>query len=121
MERFVFDLTILDIYKGQAAIHQYNPFSTYEIKLFSRKTQLFPDKLQNLNGYLLKVIVFHQSPFLPLKKNLENHPIEMLGPDVFILKMFAKIMNFQICMVTNDFFFIWRISQTSMRGSRSNI
>lgn len=44
------DVTILDVNKKRASIHQLNPFVSYKSKQFSKKTQLFPDKLRNLHG-----------------------------------------------------------------------
>ncbi|XP_043483405.1 uncharacterized protein LOC122511902 [Leptopilina heterotoma] len=90
------DVTILDVIRGRATIHRLNPFlNFYKAKSFSKKTPLFPNKLENLNGYPLKVGIMYRPPYVLLKRNSTKHPFDVSGPDAEVGKFFATIMNYR--------------------------
>ncbi|XP_043483247.1 uncharacterized protein LOC122511816 [Leptopilina heterotoma] len=94
------DLTILEVLQENVTIHQLNPFISYTTRSFSRQTELFPDKLKNLNRYPFKVGVFDSPPFFLLKS--KNNSIDISGPDASVLKEFARLMNFKISFIQSN-------------------
>ena len=82
---------LLDVRKPlpEATLHQFNPFTgIYSRNEISLKTQWFPNKLQDLNGYQLKTGLFENPP----DTNLE----------IVILNTLSEKINFSIDSVTSN-------------------
>ena len=80
------------------SLHYFNPFtSTYTEEQISSKTNWFPEKLNNLQGYELKVGVYHIPPYVSLSRNLSRYPIisSMKGTNVPLSLLLAEVMNFK--------------------------
>lgn len=75
-------------------IHQYDPFkNSYKIRNYTKGYRIFRDKLRNMN-FKLKVGTFDQPPFVYVKRNLTNHPIEISGLEANIAQEIATRMQF---------------------------
>ncbi|XP_033222650.1 uncharacterized protein LOC117176505 [Belonocnema kinseyi] len=89
--------------EGIALLHYINPFTKmYTKRSFSRTTQLFPEKLQNLNGFEIKVGSFTYSPSVFVKRNESGYPTDVSGPEAMIVKILSKLMNFTIIEVPSE-------------------
>lgn len=103
------DFSIIEVYPQVAnggkqiqMLHYFNCFSNKYIKLrFSSKMQLFPNKMNDLKGYGIKVGTFHRPPFGFVKRNSSGHPIDTDGSDVRISKIFSDVMNFRMILVSS--------------------
>ena len=83
-----------------ALLHYINPFTRkYTRKNFSKRTQLFPEKMRNLNGLEMKVGSFTYSPLVFVKRNESGYPVDVRGPEAMIVKFLSKWMNFKIVEV----------------------
>lgn len=81
-------------------LHYFNRFSDKHMKLrFSTIMQLFPNKLNDLNGYGIKVGTLHRPPYGIIKRNSSGHPIKTDGSDVRISEIFSAAMNFRMILV----------------------
>ena len=82
---------LLDVRKPlpEATLHQFNPFTgIYSRNEISLKTQWFPNKLQDLNGYQLKTGLFENPPDTDL--------------EIFTLNILSEKINFSIDSVTSN-------------------
>ena len=110
------DFTVLDVLKKPTTfmnqwsdnwqistkVHQFNPFTkTYITKKFLRKTELFPNKVQDLKGFQMKVASFNNPPNNFVKRNNSGYPILVSGPDAEITNTLSKVMNFRISQVSS--------------------
>lgn len=93
------DVTIIDISKKRATIHQLNPFVSYNKGKFTKTSFLFPDKLRNMNGFPMKIGIFQSPPLVYVKRNSTHHPIRTFGKDAFIGELFSQSMKFYPSMV----------------------
>lgn len=79
------------------AIYDYNPFyNIVNCRKFNRSNKIFPDKLQDMNGYKFNSTVFNYSEdkILILKIPYENMKISLT--DQLYLNLTLKIMNFKV-------------------------
>lgn len=90
------ELELLGTLSGM--LYYFNPFSARfkkrQISLANFQGELFPDKLSNLHGYMLKVGFFHHPPFVTILRNASNHVVG--GADYQLVKILAEKMNFRI-------------------------
>lgn len=89
-----------DIKEGIALLHYINPFTRIHIKRsFLRTMQLFPEKMNNLNGFEMKVGSFTYSSTVFVKRNESGYPTDVSGPKAMIVKFLSKLMNFTVVEV----------------------
>ena len=100
MKKFL-DLSILEVNsnlysdKSDKFLHSYNPFfKLFTKKKFSIGTQVFEDKLNNVNRYSLKIPVYNFSPYIEFKKGKEGRVIHVDGIQYHLIKSIVEIMNF---------------------------
>ena len=88
------DVSILEIVKNTSKVHYFNPFmNIFSTKKYSSGTALFPDKLRNMNRYVLKASTSYFPPFVTITYNSSGYSIYS-GRDIFLLNAFAQKMNF---------------------------
>ena len=101
-QKINFSTTLLSklLFQGEskiAFVHSFNPFKNDYKKLeYLSTTELFPYKLGNLHGYILKAAVVNHTPTSGVKRNRTGHAEHIWGSDVKIIKAFAKSMNFTL-------------------------
>lgn len=96
--------------KPRISIVYYNPFNDCIVqKKYRKKVQLFPNKLENLNGFTMEVASFHLPPFTFVKRNSTQHPVVVYGPDWSLIKTLGEKMNFKVNQIATyeDFFGLW--------------
>ncbi|XP_051155597.1 uncharacterized protein LOC127278102 [Leptopilina boulardi] len=80
-----------------AKLNYYNPFTKRSAKMtFTNQSILFPYKLRNLNGYEIKVGMFHFPPFVNITQNSSGDVIRINGPDINLWITMSKVINFSI-------------------------
>lgn len=83
-----------------ATIEQFNPyFKKYSKELCSRQVQLFPDKLRDLNGYIIKYGTYNQPMTNFVELNKTGYPVIMKGKVISFTKFLSKTMNFKLKFV----------------------
>ena len=110
--QYFLDFTILEIREKEkgsfyrnghqqvAIFHNFNPFNgTYTKQNYTTNLKLFPNKLEDLYGFEMKVGSFHFPPFLFVERNSSGHPLQVNGEDAQIVKAISKKMNFLITEV----------------------
>ena len=77
-------------------LHQYNPFiDKYKKQVLSRSSTLFPNKLQNMYGFMLSTGFYYNSPSVRSKDiNAPFHFNLMDGMEIKIAKALADSSNF---------------------------
>lgn len=94
------DFTILiidDTHKNGSTYINYNPFmKKFNSGYLKNKTNLFPDKLTDVNRYPLNLLVYNLEPYLIVK--VENGSVkDVVGNTPFIyLKTISKYLNFEL-------------------------
>lgn len=86
-----------------AKVYQFNPYlkKTTNIKC-SSGVKMFPDKLQNLNGYKIKFGTYNQ-PFTNfVKMNATGYPVEMRGFVISYARLLSQVMNFKLAFVPSN-------------------
>lgn len=77
-----------------AVVYNYNPFTrSCSVNDFKERVDIFPDKLQNMNGYPIKLAVYNDSYFLNVKQNSENQT-EVEGISYPFFDIFSRKLNF---------------------------
>ena len=78
-------------------VHFFNPFNnSYTVQIYTSQIEWFPNKLQNLHGFGLKVGLFNRPPTAYVTKNSSFYPIEASGIDVKLANTLSEKMNFSI-------------------------
>lgn len=76
-------------------IRQYNPFTgKYTAANCTNETQWFPDRMENLHGFDLKVGMLSFPPYSNIVRNSTGHVMAKSGSDVMLLEFLAHAMNF---------------------------
>ena len=100
-EKYLY-ITIIEILQNQSTvnfmtdepsivIHQYNPFNmTYKNERFLKNVEIFPDKLKNLNGYILHALNY---PYYT-EEITYSEQITMAKTETEIISAIAQTMNF---------------------------
>ena len=101
-EKYLY-ITIIEILQNQSTInfmstdepsiviHQYNPFNMiYKNERFLKNVEIFPDKLENLNGYILHALSY---PYTS-KETVYSEEIAMAKTETEIISAIAQTMNF---------------------------
>ena len=90
-----------------AIMHYHNPFTDkYTKQNYVSRVQLFPNKLQNLNGFKMQVGSFNFKHFVHVKRNSSGHTVDVSGAEALLLKTISEKMNFKLSEVQtkNDSF-----------------
>ncbi|KAJ8688060.1 hypothetical protein QAD02_023855 [Eretmocerus hayati] len=123
------DLTIIELVNGPinrirdfnnsigvsctGSMHTFNPFiEQYNLTDLNAESIIFPQKLENLDGYTLYVTVTTNSPHsYPLK---DHHEVDT-GYDFFLTQTLTEILNAKMMMAphTNNFS-LWYMNATSI-------
>ena len=78
-------------------IHFYNPFTqTYIRKKWSPKSDFFPNKLIDMNGFEMLVGSYAFPTYIDAKRNLTGHILNASGPGILLRDALSKAMNFTI-------------------------
>lgn len=91
------DFTILKVSSANDILcFNYNPFTkAYSEEYLETSSDIFPDKLINVNKYIFNLSVFDTPPYLTVQEK-GNHKIEIGGINAAYVKTFAKKMNFEL-------------------------
>ena len=77
-------------------IHYLNPFyNTIKVEYFTAAARIFPSKLNDLNGYPIKLPYANYPPFFEYKRR-DDGKIEGFGNDHSMIKLIFEAMNFTI-------------------------
>ncbi|XP_043524093.1 uncharacterized protein LOC122536093 [Frieseomelitta varia] len=99
--RYLIDMTVLELSEpnGSAVttmIHRYNPFTrVYDQRPYASGVEWFPNKVQNLHGYPMRVGMLNRTDYIWFIRNLLKYE----SPDVKTMKTLARVMNFTIVKV----------------------
>ena len=89
---------ITDKNSPEPRLHIFYPFSdTYIITPFYSGVEWFPNKLQDLDGKLMKLGVITLLPYSNVTRDKSGNPTQT-GTDFRIIKMLSSAMNFTIAM-----------------------
>ncbi|XP_068250105.1 probable glutamate receptor [Palaemon carinicauda] len=66
---------------------------------FTRKTELFPDKISNLRGSILKACMFDVKPLIYTVKDTNGTILERHGRDIDVAQALSEIFNFTLVYV----------------------
>ncbi|XP_042213898.1 glutamate receptor ionotropic, delta-2-like isoform X2 [Homarus americanus] len=102
------------LYTGEEVIN----VGTWQQNRFTRKRDLFPDKLANLHGAVLKVALFHYIPAVFIERTGNDSIVHHYGRDVDIIKVLSSILNFtiEILAVPSDELWGERLDNGSYNG-----
>lgn len=97
-KRFLdFSIMRLDSVRN-ADVYRYNPFaSNYEQEDYVSNTLLFPDKLTDMKGYVMRVPFIYMPPFMDVA--VENKNFTFSGSGIELLRNFAKALNYTINII----------------------
>ena len=88
---------ILESNSKIAFLFHFNPFTgIYDKQIFSARSQLFPNKLHDLNQHGISIGLVNDPPFANIERNLSGHPIKITGPNLKIISALSKKMNFKV-------------------------
>ncbi|OXU28627.1 hypothetical protein TSAR_015444 [Trichomalopsis sarcophagae] len=100
------DFTMLNVIKNSKTSDVelvklfYNPFQKLFInEPWNHSSQLFPDKLKDMNGYPLKVPVFQLPPYLNLNKNSDGSIRNVNGMHYGFFSTLSNFRNFSIKII----------------------
>lgn len=113
---YFLDFTILEVRERQnkrsfyqnvhqqvTTLHYFNPFKkVYTKKDYKTDINLFPNKLEDLYGFEMKVGSFHSPPYVFVKRNLSNYLVNISGEDAQVIKALSRKMNFSITEVSSQ-------------------
>uniref|UniRef100_A0A6V7JZQ5 Ionotropic glutamate receptor L-glutamate and glycine-binding domain-containing protein n=1 Tax=Bracon brevicornis TaxID=1563983 RepID=A0A6V7JZQ5_9HYME len=78
-------------------IHYYNPFLNETVtRTYQAPFDWFPDVLQNMHGYPLKIGVVNRPPFSYVEWHKNLTLKSMNGPDIKLIRAVAERMNFSL-------------------------
>lgn len=84
-------------------VYIFNPFfDKLTKKQFDQNTQIFPDKLDDANGYPLRLPVVNDRPYIQFTKNSEGSIEDVHTPFLFLLTITADKMNFSIEFIDGE-------------------
>lgn len=91
------DFTILEVNSySNGGIRNYNPFTkVYSESQINSEEYPFPDKLQNMNGHVLKFPVFDRPPFT-IMQNDSNHKLFGVGIHFNYFQVLSEALNYTI-------------------------
>lgn len=82
-------------------MHWFNPYKRiYSRKKFFAREIIFPNKLDNLEKFEMKVSSAHSWPYVNLQKNSSGHTIKVSGLQVYLRQVLAKVQNFVVSEVS---------------------
>ena len=81
----------------QCIVQYYNPFyNAINKNVLDDKTNIFPDKLKNVNGYKIKLAVISGDGVIKIIKDREGKIIDVKSTQIYITTMILKIMHFSL-------------------------
>ena len=87
------DFTFIKINEIEQHIYVHNPFfNLFKKDKFYNDTNIFPGKIQNFNGYALKILVFKNIPYIDYTKH-ENGTIIAEGFFMPLLRLISESVN----------------------------
>ncbi|KAK4308272.1 hypothetical protein Pmani_020025 [Petrolisthes manimaculis] len=72
------------------------PVTTWRHHRFTSHSQLFPDKLTDLQGAILKVSTFELAPSIMYYRTENGSLLYRYGEDVFLTETLASVLNFRL-------------------------
>lgn len=97
------DVTILAIIeKNDLGIigpikYNYNPFVNYTSEIWDLESTIFPNKLISMNGYPIKILAFHDPPYLDVtSRNSNGSASELDGIHYRYIPSLSSFFNFSI-------------------------
>lgn len=111
-QNHLIDIAILELSKLNrhtiaTKVHQYNPFTdVYDQRPYVSGIELFPNKMDNLHGYPIRIGMVKRAGYLWYMKNSQGYPVMYRGPDVKVIKTLARIMNFTIAVYPSQEVFV---------------
>ncbi|KAK3874137.1 hypothetical protein Pcinc_020897 [Petrolisthes cinctipes] len=72
------------------------PVTTWRHHRFTSQSQLFPDKLDDLQGAILKVSTFELAPSIMYYRTDNGSLLYRYGEDVFITETLSSVLNFRL-------------------------
>ena len=96
------DFSILIVHQGYPFICTFNPFTKdFHSTYFKSTTQVFPDKLSNLNGNNITLPTFDYQPMMKVHYNNVTNVTKIEGYDFNYLTTFSKKLNFTFNFLTH--------------------
>ncbi|XP_012171984.1 uncharacterized protein LOC105666505 [Bombus terrestris] len=103
----ILELSKLNRHTIATKVHQYNPFTdVYDQRPYVSGIELFPNKMDNLHGYPIRIGMVKRAGYLWYMKNSQGYPVMYRGPDVKVIKTLARIMNFTIAVYPSQEVFV---------------
>ena len=103
----ILELSKLNRHTIATKVHQYNPFTdVYDQRPYVSGIELFPNKMDNLHGYPIRIGMVKRVGYLWYMKNSQGYPVMYRGPDVKVIKTLARIMNFTIAVYPSQEVFV---------------
>ena len=95
--RFI-DFTIIKLSYNDSVMFYYNPFmDTYHEERFESTSEIFPDKLTDLNYYPIKIAAFNYDPYIILHKN--GMRVDISGTQSGYIKIMSEKLKFTLDIV----------------------
>ena len=99
------DFSVIEVKVNNSppVLHYYNPFyDTFSKFNLTTEVKIFPNKLQNVNGYSFRMLAFHHPPEMNFTKKNLNGKIENIIYYPLIL-IAIKIMNFTTTFIADSY------------------
>ena len=95
--RFI-DFTIIKLSYNDSVMFYYNPFmDTYHEERFESTSEIFPDKLTDLNYYPIKIAAFNYDPYIILHNN--GLRVDISGTQSGYIKTMSEKLKFTLDIV----------------------
>lgn len=115
------DFCVLKICNDRAIFFSYNPFmNNFTTGVFKNSSQLFPDKLNNVNQYLFKLSVFNSVPSMAIR-SYGDRIIEATGNSFAFIETIVKKMNFKLHMDLQSNRTVENVDETLMKLKNNEI
>ncbi|OXU27355.1 hypothetical protein TSAR_005190 [Trichomalopsis sarcophagae] len=93
----ILDITILQVKNGMILTHIYNPFrQRITQQPFGIQTNIFPDKLKNMMGYPVNMMIWDRPPFLNLVEDKKEKIIKFKAIYYSLTELLSEKLNFTI-------------------------
>jgi hypothetical protein len=82
-------------------MYYYNPFtSNFYGEIYTSKTELFPDKLIDMKGYVLKIPFIYMPPLMTV--SIFNESFIFDGDGIKLLRSFGEVINYTIQVIVTE-------------------
>ena len=116
--RFI-DFTVIKLSRNDSVMLNYNPFlDTYNEERLDSTSEIFPNKLTNLNNYPIKIAAFDYDPFIILSKN--ETQVDISGTESGYIKILSEKLKFTLDIVNVSKSSIFDSFEDALRLIESN-